>query len=507
MRTAEQSSVNHPNSKQRRGSVARLATSGYVTTAFALVTGPITARVLGPSGRGELTAGVVYSTYLASILSLGLPTAVGYALATGKSTASALLASVLRYAGLLMVPSAVTGIYAGLALSRFTTAGRVGVAVLIGLTPVAVVGLCIEAMIRARGELGVLTQTRFLALGFPAAAVVLLWLTGLLSILSMTVTTVTLLALVVAFTWSRLHVRPRHAEPLRPLLRYGFRSAPGMLATAVSARLDQALIAPILGATALGLYSAAVTVSALPLALAWAVGTRAFAEVGAASEDDQLRIASKYIRMALLLSVPTTLSVAVAAPVVMPLLYGSAFKASLVPTLLLLPSTLALCFLGPAELCLSALGRPGRASAAEAAGTVVGVAALLLLLRPLGIRGAALATSLDFGVSAGVLVLFYRRLGRCSLLPGRSDVLVLVTRARAGATRLTSYRVGPPRLNRGYHRWVGVRRGASAGSEVRSPPREGADIHRMETAPDVPARPAAPSDALGRVVPRRGPRR
>jgi O-antigen/teichoic acid export membrane protein len=449
MHTARESHVDHAGSRRRRGSVAQLATSGYVTTAFALVTGPITARVLGPSGRGELTAAVVYSTYLAIILSLGLPTAVGYALATGRSGAGALLASVLRYAGLLVVPSVVTGMYAGLALSRFTTVGRVGVAVLIGLTPVAVVGLCIEAMIRARGELGVLTRTRFLALGFPAVAVVLLWLTGTLSVLSMTVTTVTLLALVVTYTWSRLQASPRDAEPLRPLLRYGFRSAPGMMATAVSARLDQALIAPILGATALGLYSVAVTVSALPLALAWAVSTRAFAEVGTASEDDKLLVASKYIRMALLLSIPATLGVAVASPVVMPLLYGAAFKSSLVPTLLLLPSTVALSFLGPAELCMSALGRPGRASAAEGAGTAVGVVALLVLLKPLGIRGAALATSLDFGVSAAVLIFFYRRLGRCSLFPGRSDVLVLVGRAVVGARRSATAARRPPRTSGG----------------------------------------------------------
>jgi O-antigen/teichoic acid export membrane protein len=386
----------------------------------------------------------VYSTYLAYILGLGLPNAVSYALATGKSEASSLLASIVRYACFLILPAVLLGIYAGLELTHFSMPGRMGVALLIGLTPVAVVGLCLDAILRAKGDLGVLAATRFLALGLPALAVVLLWVAGTLTVLSMTIVAVIVVCLVVVYSWARLAIWPRRPEPLLPLVGYGSRSAFGTLAAAVSARLDQAMIAPILGAAALGLYSVAVTVASLPLALSFSVGARAFSEIGAAPEERKLAVAASYIRMALLLSIPAAVGVGLLAPMAVPLLYGAAFKASIAPAILLLPSTIALSFLATAELCMSALGRPGRVSLAEGAGTIVGVVALLLLLHPFGIVGAAVATSLDFTISAAVLVAFYRSLGPCSLFPGGGDVHRLKERlglsasrfARSGMTRL-----------------------------------------------------------------------
>jgi O-antigen/teichoic acid export membrane protein len=226
------------------------------------------------------------------------------------------------------------------------------------------------------------------------------------------------------------------------------------MATAVSARLDQALIAPFLGAAPLGLYAVAVTVSSLPLAVASSVGSRAYAEVGATDEGQQLAIAASYLRMTLLLAVPATAIVGVIAPLVVPLVYGPAFRASVTPTLLLIPSSIALSFLITAESCMSAMGRPGRVSLAEALGTSLGIIGLLLLLRPLGVAGAALASSTDACVTAVAMVVFYRKLGQVTLLPRRGDLALLrrrIDQARGSLLR----RLHPPLLasqERDHHR-------------------------------------------------------
>lgn len=419
----------------RRGSIGQLVASGYVTLAFGLITGPITARVLGPGGRGEVAAATVYAAMIAVVASVGLPNAVGYWLATGRSTASALLAAVIRFALLISPLAVVGGVYAGVALRQFSPAGRLGVAVLIGLVPVVVVGFAVEAMIRARGELGVLARTRLVALGLPALATVGLWLTGTLSVLSMTATSVVTMAVVMAYVCAQLGARPRRRESLPPLLRYGCRSILGGTAIAVSGRLDQAIIGPVLGPSALGLYAVAATVSALPLALSYAVSARAFAEVGRAEEAERVNVAASYVRLSVVVTVPAVLALAAVIPFAMPLVYGSSFQGSVVPTLLLLPSIVAASFLAAAEAGMNGLGRPGRASAAEGAGTVVGLVALVLLLRPMGISGAAIATSFDFFVSATIIGLFLRRLGARQLLPRRADLVLVIRIVRGRLSR------------------------------------------------------------------------
>src|SRR3712207_9548424 len=53
----------------RRGSVVTLASASFLATAFGLVTGPLVARALGPSGRGEVAAATVYATLVTLLAS------------------------------------------------------------------------------------------------------------------------------------------------------------------------------------------------------------------------------------------------------------------------------------------------------------------------------------------------------------------------------------------------------------------------------------------------------
>src|SRR4051812_7293701 len=71
-------------SHRRRGSVMRLATAGYLAAALGIVTGPLVARSLGPTGRGEYAAVLTYSGFAVVLVGLGVTQSINYALQTLK---------------------------------------------------------------------------------------------------------------------------------------------------------------------------------------------------------------------------------------------------------------------------------------------------------------------------------------------------------------------------------------------------------------------------------------
>ena len=419
-------------SARRRGSVARLAGATYVGTLLGLVTGPIIARALGATGRGELAAVATYAGLAAVVLGLGVPNAVGYRVANTLDDAGALLGTVMRYAAILVVPSVALAVLVAYGpLAHLSSAGRMGTLVLVSLAPLAVVGGALEATVRARGELGTLARLRLLPLGFAAAVTTALWATNKLTVGSAVAITVSASLLSLAATAVAVGRRPRRGSALGPLVGFGARSLLGGLALAASSRLDQALIAPMLGPRDLGVYAVAATVSLLPLGATAAIAARAFGTIAEAPEDDRPRLAATYVRRAVVVAVALCLGLAVVIPVMLPLLYGHEFRGAILPTLLLLPATIAMSGAGSAEASLHVLGRPGAASLAQACGTVVTVVGLLVALPRFGITGAAVVTSVDFIVTLGIQIVFLRRLGAHGFAPCADDWHLLVTRLRS----------------------------------------------------------------------------
>ncbi len=87
---------------------------------------------------------------------------------------------------------------------------------------------------------------------------------------------------------------------------------------------------------------------------------------------------------------------ALLSPLVIPVAYGSAFGAAVVPACILLVGLAGEGLAAVAVGYLYGRGRPGLASAATGAGVVVTVALDLLLIPHLGVVGAAVASTLAY---------------------------------------------------------------------------------------------------------------
>src|SRR5436190_21179566 len=69
---------------------ARLATANFSLLAISLLTGPLQARALGPTGRGELAAIAVPATLIPTITSVGLGSFAIFATAKGRDVGALL---------------------------------------------------------------------------------------------------------------------------------------------------------------------------------------------------------------------------------------------------------------------------------------------------------------------------------------------------------------------------------------------------------------------------------
>jgi lipopolysaccharide/colanic/teichoic acid biosynthesis glycosyltransferase len=214
------------------------------------------------------------------------------------------------------------------------------------------------------------------------------------------------------FTGSRPDLR--HA---RSIAAFGIRAEVGSIVLLLNARLDFAIVGLWAGPAQLGIYAVASRYAELlrlpGLALNYVLYP-AYARAGATSgAEASAREAVRRIGW-----VPAALAVPMAllAPVLIPLAYGSAFRAAVLPSWILLVGLAGSGLTGIVAAFLSADGRPGLASTALGVGLVVTVAGDLALIPQHGIIGASIASAAAYLTTTAAMWLFFahltRRVGR-----------------------------------------------------------------------------------------------
>ena len=382
------------------------------------------ARALGPAGRGELASVTVYAAVATTLASLGVPVAMGHAVAKQLHPRPAILAASVRFCALLVLPALVAGfIVVNWPLAELSGPARAGAFVALALVPVAVLSSCLMFFLLGEGALRSVNHLQVTPTVMVAVATVALYAAGRL-----TTTTAIAAMIPVGFVgavigWRAVGLRPAGRIPIRPILSFGLRGFAGNVATFASITIDQAVIGPVLGTRQLGFYAVAASIASLPYMVGVAIGSRAFAEVAAAERQGEA--AWRFMRYTLIVTLFMAVTVAVLSPVILPLLYGHAFRPSLAPLLLLLPGSVALSLSATASACLNAKGWPGRSTLAELAGFVTTVIGLTLVVARFGIVGAAVLSTAAYGVSAGAYLIFLHRFGRIALRPTREDFAFL----------------------------------------------------------------------------------
>lgn len=398
--------------------------------------GAITARALGPSGKGALAAllfiGEVVLFYLCR---LGL----GDALIVFGSRREVSLQEVLAASWVPLVLSSLAG--------SFVLAGIAVVAEWEGIWPaVALEGVVLLVWVLLDFCLNALNaREQFMASGriqVIAASVVALgtWLfvvvwdmsifgAVLASAASMTVG---LLLATAELKKSGLSLRPQwRPSVLTPLVRFGAGVQLSYLLIVMSQRFDQLLVYSISGEAVGGVYSVAITAASIIAFPPYAVSAASFPRLTYVEGSEFVTLTAQVSRVGLLSGLLAGAVMAGLLPFVIPLAFGGAYEGAIGPSLILLIGTVIASQQWILARALTARGSTGLKVRSFVVSLVLMVALDVILIPGFGMTGAAVASVVAATAGLAICVRTFQRLSKGSVsfrdfAPSMEDARLLV---------------------------------------------------------------------------------
>ena len=418
-------------------SARRIILARAVSLALIFVGSIILSRTLGPDGRGAHAFYVALTVLAATILGLSAPGG-GYILAVRQGVpARDLAANAMWFA-------AINGLLAA--------AGTVVLQVVFGFLPRPLADIGAWPLLVAVGVAGFSANLHQLQLAFArgrsiagavlsfgpytvaAIGYLLLPVTGggLAAALWIFALAPYVLAVAAAFVRPPLSVvafgraRPGLA---RRSIREGLRMYPGEFAGMLHQRADVLLLGILATTASLGVYVVAYQTVEPILVLASASAATVLALGHGHPDVERGMVTARLIRETLLSGGLLALLAAVLAPVLVPLIYGPDFAASVTPLLILLPGIVALSC---GRIAMSDLMRRNlleRMAAISVVVMVLNVSLNLVLIPAFGAVGAATASLVTYSIMAILAISVDRRASGFTvraLVPGPTDVVDLL---------------------------------------------------------------------------------
>ena len=210
--------------------------------------------------------------------------------------------------------------------------------------------------------------------------------------------------------WPGRTSAPSRFDQLR---NYGLRSWVGSVSFIVSLRVDQMILVGLVSLEDLGVYAVAAALATLSGPLSRGIGQSLQPFIRHASNDaERLARIGRSMRWVAMASLAVLVPLALVATVAVPWVFGEEFSRSVRPLLLLLPGAFASDLNQVVSTALANFNRPEYVSKAQIASAATTVVGLALLLRPFGIEGAAITSSVSYTVALLVALWFWRGLRR-----------------------------------------------------------------------------------------------
>ncbi|HLW16060.1 MAG TPA: oligosaccharide flippase family protein [Actinomycetota bacterium] len=214
--------------------------------------------------------------------------------------------------------------------------------------------------------------------------------------------------------WARLARRGLLAGGGKPnvslaarIARYGISAQVGSLLMLLNERLDFAIVAAIVGPAALGVYAVASKLAELLRVPTTAVQYVLYPQYSRVGGEEAAKRARKMLRRAGWIPIALAFPLAAGA-FALPLVYGGQFRSAIVPTLILLGGLAGAGVSSVVTAFLFADGRPGLNSIAAGAGVVVTISLDLVLIPRLGVKGAAIASTVAYLTTSAAHLWFFR---------------------------------------------------------------------------------------------------
>lgn len=388
--------------KQQRGShaVAQTIGSRIFIQVLNAGTGIITARALMPVGRGQLAAMILWSQFLASMSSLGVPTSIIHSYRTFPEKRSTIVAN-----GLLM--SIATGILVTLIgvfflphwMSRYSPEIIRYAQWFLIITPICSLTLAGKAVLEAAGSF---SSSNVMQIVTPVATI--LPLIVLMLIHSLTPFSAALCYIIAALpTFGYLLVRlwpyidglKFQLGTSKLLLNFGIRSYGVDVLGMLALQVDQVLVLKFLTPAEMGSYVVILGLTRTLNVFQNSVVTVLFPKAAGLPPEQVVDLSAKAARISTIVTAFFAVFVYIFGPVLLRVLYGKEYSSALGAfRILLIENIIAGCVYVLAQAFM-ALGRPGIVTILQATGLSLSIPLMLLLIPKWGIAGAAVALLLS----------------------------------------------------------------------------------------------------------------
>lgn len=375
--------------------VVETIASAVLIVVVNIATGVITARLLGPVGRGEL-ASILLGLQVVSMLAIvGLPTSAIYHIKKHPEHKSPIVGGSFALASALGLFSSVVGwMIIPHWLSDYPPTIVMAAQLTVLLAPLLSVYQVATPILRALDGFAVFNACRLLPPLLTLIALTFFALSGIRSPIAVSLTYCLPIAatLLWPLVWIWRDCRPElrgSGKQIALLLRFSARSLAIDLANTLTQYLDRILLVYLLAPSAVGLYVVAVSMAQPLKEIGWAIALVLFPKASGFQRKEAIEVSGLAARSGLLVMIAAGMPLVLIAPMLLGVFFGDAFLPA-APLFRLL--VLAAILSSTAEIgaqAFMATGKPGIVSILRASEVAVLLALLLYFVPVSGVMGAA----------------------------------------------------------------------------------------------------------------------
>jgi O-antigen/teichoic acid export membrane protein len=382
--------------------------------ALGVVTGIVSARLLGPVGRGELAAVTVWPMALVFLLSLGVNQSVVYHTGKQARSVSEIFTATLGLGlaqGLVVV--ALGALLLPFNLHNYSWSVKIIGLFFLASTPALIVSGYPANIFQGLQRSSLFNIIRACAPVCYFAGMVVLSLVHRVSLVTVVGVQAFAYFFAAAFGYGILiaQLRPKidwKPAVTRQLLGFGLRAQAANVSNYFNQRVDQLIMAMFVRPAELGLYVVAVTLATAVTFFSQASGIVTLGRASSVAPEAVTHVISKSVRLSLFWLACACTALFFAAPLLITKVFGAQYSGSILACRILLPGMVALGLNQVLYNGACALGRPLLSAYAEGVGMITTAVGLALFLPRYGYIGAAAVSTVAYTTTLVVMLMLLR---------------------------------------------------------------------------------------------------
>lgn len=388
-----------------------------------IVGGILAARLLGPQGKGQLTAVTLWPSVLAAVGNLGIANAIVFYVGnSGEESIKKI------WAGTIALGLIQTGLLIALGffllpilMSQYSSEYIWIARTFLLFVPLNIFTQYWISIFQGRMKIVPYNVSRFLVVSCYLVSIIILSSLKIVSVLTCTI--VLLLSNVVVLIFELLWLTKlgwvgHHIDfvLIRKMLGYGLKSHLGSISSLINLRMDQMVMAIFLAPNMLGLYVVAVTISSGVGLIANAIATITFPAISVQNmAGEKKRALTRSLRLSFWCSLFVGLTMLLSMDFIINVLYGQGFSQAIPAARVLIVATVVSGLNMILASGLKGYGLPGVSSMGEFISLLFTGIFLWLLLPRWGIIGGAVTSLISY--SCNFVILYSYAWFRLSINP------------------------------------------------------------------------------------------